>query len=410
MIDPFGIQMDNLSLNDIDIFEYFYKYIKPIKGYSLLNNLSWDSYILSHISQTSNTAIYIGNIYLIYNRISKQFTQSNITPEYIKYIIELIQRTNPKIKKILFILEIELGKYRHVNILTINLTNKTINIFEPWGKIGRFRNTMKYYNKIKLNIIKPLFKCFKSYKIVDLATTYNIIGPQDSRLCSKIKNINNIPMNSLIGSENYIDKNLFVKKIDDKYVYVTLFPENNPKLIKIDKNENFNNLCGFDIHDGICDIFCLYYSLLVILNPNKKEHEIQKYMVESDKIPLQIKIINFMQWILQWYNYQVLYFYKKNIKLSITNYSIKSNTFKKNDLLYKKDRLSNNDKNISDILSYKYCKSINISKIYDWLTAFLSNQNNIEVDYVHRMIQQDKRLKNKCLLFLSIKNIYDISN
>ena len=413
MIDPFGVQKNNLTWDNIYIYQFFYSYIKPIKGYSLLNNLSWDSYILSHFSKISSKVIYIGNIYLTYNKSNKTFTQSNINPEYFIYIIKLIQKTKPNITKVLIVLELQLEQYHHLNSICINLKNKTINIFEPWGKYGRFRNVMNFYTKIKISALKPIFKYFKNYKILDIAQTYNIIGPQDSRLCVPIKNINTVPMNSLIVTKKYLDKNLFLQKIDDKYVYVTLYPEKNNKLLKINKNEKFNYPCGFDIDNGICDLYCLYFSLLVLTNPSQTEANIHKYISDSKPVNIQTKMLNVLQWIIQWYYFQLSYFRKNRYQLSIQNNFISFNTFliKMNTkLINNYNRLSSSDKKESDIMSYKVCKKINMSKIYTWLLTFLAKQYNIESDFVHRLIEQDTRIKNKCILYLSIKNLYDLSN
>tara|TARA_B100001248_G_C27386334_1_gene459858 strand:+ start:403 stop:1647 length:1245 start_codon:yes stop_codon:yes gene_type:complete len=411
MIDPFGNPKNKLNIKNLYIFSFFHQIIKPIQGYSLLNYLSWDSYILSHYSQLQKHVTYLGAIYMKYDRINKIFTYFHITPSYILSIIQIARKTNPSLKKIIFGLELELGSYNHTNLLVVNLVNKTINIFEPWGKHGRFKEARKYYNKVKIDCIRKLFKFFKNYRISDIAYENNIIGPQDNSECTKIKNLNTIPYNTLIVSNKFKDQNLFFQYSDANYIYVTNYPQKKPTIVRIKKSNPLYYPCGFDIHNGICDLYCLYFGLLIIVNPSQNEVTVNKYISKSSVNDIQIKIINLLQWIIQWYHYQITFVFNKNYKLSLkTNFTNYKKVLKTIDLaiLNKYNRLSKLDKNLSEIISDNYCKKINLSKIYKWLQNHLSTKYNVDDKFIDYIIKNDSRLSNKCLLFLSVKNIYDI--
>lgn len=402
MIDPFGITTNKTNMDNIKLF---YKYIKPIKGYNLLHNLSWDSYILLHYSKLNKNILYLGNINITYNATHKKFYSYSISSEYIKNIISLVKKTNPNIKKLIFTLEINLNKYTHINSIIINLIKKTIAIFDPWGKNGKFKEAINYYNKIKINILTKLFDSLKNFKIYDIAFKYNIIGPQDTSLNEKsikINNFTNLQNNTLIITNKCINSNFFYQKQDTNYIYVINYPKN--KLIKLKKKNYFYSPSGFDIYLGICDIYCLYFSLLVILNPYISEHDIHKYIISNNNYKnIQLKIINVVDWILSWFHYQIQHTYENKYKLAIINNNINLKNYI-NKCILGSNRLSRFDKKYSDIISNKYCNNLNINKIF----KILIHKYNINIDYIKNLVKNDNKLKNYCLLFLSIKNIYDI--
>ena len=407
MIDPFGNPSIKLN-NNINIFDLFNKYIKPIKGYSLLNNLSWDSYILLNYSRLQKHVMYLGNIFIKYDKLKRNFTAFHITPEYILSIVQICKKSNPKLKKIIFGLELELGSYHHTNSLIFNFNTKTINIFEPWGKNGRFSAARGYYTKIKVQVIKQLFRHFNNFNIIDTGYKYNIIGPQDNQLCNKIKNIDALQYNTLVVSNHYKNQNLVFQYSDNNYIYVVNYPKMNPQIIKIKKNNILYYPCGFDIDAGICDIYCLYYSLLVILNPSINERLIHTYISSGD---IQTKVTNILQWIIQWYHYQVFYIKKKTYKISIRNNYL-NNLVKISDfnIISNYNRLSSFDKKYSEIMSDHYCNRINLNQIYKWLQTHFAKKYNVKPNFIDFLIKQDSRINNKCLLFLSIKHLYDIEN
>ena len=412
MYDPFGHPKNSLKLGNINIFDYFNKIIKPIQGYSLLNYLSWDSYILSHYSKLQKQVSYLGAIYIKYDRVNNIFVPFHITPEYIVSIIQLNKKSNPKLTKVIFGIELELGKYNHTNSIVINFKTKTINIFEPWGKNGRFRTVRSYYNKVKIDALKQLFKYFKNYKIQDIAFKYNIIGPQDSAPCNKISKIDNLAHGTLIVNDKYKDKNLFFQYTDNKYVYVTMYPEQAPVLFKIKKTNTMYYPCGFDIHNGVCDMYCLYFSLLVMNNPKLNEQFIHAYISDQSVNNIQLKITNIIQWVIQWYHHQIQQILSSNNKLAIKNNYNDINKLIKtinNKTINNYNRLSNVDKKQSDILSDKYCKNINLPKIYNWIQDHLAKKYNVKNTFIDYIVKQDNRIQNKCLLFLSVKNQYDIT-
>ena len=402
MIDPFGITTKKTNINNIQLF---YKYIKPIKGYDLLSNLSWDSYILLHYSKLHKNIIYLGNININYNQTDKKFYLYSISSEYIKNIIKLVKKINPTIQKLIFTLEINLNKYTHINSIVVNLIKKTIAIFDPWGKNGTFKKVINYYNKIKIKILTKLFKSLPNFTIYDIASKYNIIGPQDTTISTKsteIINFTNVQHNSLITTNKCINRHYFYQKQDTNNIYVKEYPAT--KLIKLTKINTFYNPVGFDIYMGICDIYGLYFLLLIILNPTKSEHEIHKYIVSNNNYKnIQLKISNLVDWILSWFYYQIKQTFANKYKLAIINNNINFTNYIKKDIL-DLNRLSTFDKKYSDIISNKYCINININKIYKIITY----KYNFNIDYIKNLIKNDNKLKNNCLLFLSIKNIYDI--
>ena len=412
MYDPFGHPKKQLNIGHINIFGYFNKIIKPIQGYSLLNYLSWDSYILSHYSNIQKQVSYLGSIYIKYDRLNNIFVPFHITPEYIVSIIQLNTKSNPQTTKVIFGLELELGKYNHTNSIIINFQNKIINIFEPWGKHGRFRTARSYYNKVKINALQQLFKYFKNYVIQDVAYKYNINGPQDTGPCEKVKHVDQLPYGTLIVNDKYKDTNLFLQYTDANYIYVTTYPEQTPVITKIKKTNPMYYPCGFDIFNGICDIYCLYYSLLVMINPNMNEKTIHTYLSNNNSTHIQKKVINMMQWVLQWYHHQISNVFLTKYKLAIkNNYSDIRKLIKNidNEVLNNYNRLSHIDKKQSDILSDKYCKKINLSKIYQWIQEHLAKKYNVKDTFIDYLVKQDSRIQNKCFLFLSVKNQYDIT-
>lgn len=410
MYDPFGHPNQSLRLGNINIFDYFNKIIKPIQGYSLLNYLSWDSYILSHYSKMQKNVNYMGSIHIKYDKTTNKFVPFHITPEYIVSVIQINKKSNPKLDKLIFGLELELGKYHHTNGIVINFKKKIINIFEPWGKNGRFKTVRSYYNKIKTEALQKIFKYFKNYKIQDIAFKYNIIGPQDSAPCNKVNDINNLEFGTLIVNDKYKDKNLFFQYTDNSYIYVTMYPEQKPKLFRIKKTNNMYYPCGFDIHNGICDMYCLYFGLLVMNNPNVNDEIIHQY-ISNKSNNTQIKMINMIQWVIQWYHHQINEIISSNNKLAIKNNNLELKKLLKSinfDTINNYNRLSNIDRKQSDILSDKYCKNINLQKIYKWIQYHLAQKYNVKDTFIDYIVNQDERIKNKCFLFLSVKNEYDL--
>ena len=407
--DPFGKSHSNLSLKDIIIYDIFYNNIKFITGCSHLTHLTWDSYILYHYSNYIKSVSYLGTINIRYDKFNNIFIPYNITSNYLESIISIINKQK-YIKKIIFNLEIDINSYNHTNIIIINIPNKHIYIFEPWGITIQYKNLQKHYNNIKLKCIKKLFS-FINYSIIDLAAKCNISGPQYTDPIIKILDINILKPGMLITHKKYINKNLFIQKIDSKYIYVFEYPQKNTMLIRININDHIYFSTGFDIYNGICDIYCLYFSLLLIVNPNLNEIQILQYLTNNNTNDLQLKIINILQWIIQFYHYQINLIinnkYKFAIKSSTSNFKI----FSKNiQYINNYNKLQLNDKKLIDILTQNYCSTININNIYEWLKQKLSSRINVDESFIEYIIKNDNNINNKCYLFLTIKNIYDIEN
>ena len=61
-------------------------------------------------------------------------------------------------------------------------------------------------------------------------------------------------------------------------------------------------------------------------------------------------------------------------------------------------------------MSDHYCNRINLNQIYKWLQTHFAKKYNVKPNFIDFLIKQDSRINNKCLLFLSIKHLYDIEN
>ena len=408
--DPFGTSRSNLSLNDIIIFDIFYNNIKFITGCSHLTHLTWDSYILYHYSNYIKNILYLGTINIRYDRLNNIFIPYNITSQYLQSIIAIATK-NKSISKIIFTLDLEIKSYNHTNALIINIPEQKIYIFEPWGINVQYISLQKHYNQIKLKCIQKLFSFISNFKVIDLAHKYNISGPQFTEPVTKITNLTNLKPGMLIVHKKYKYKNLFINKIDNKYIYVYEYPQKNSILIRINIKNDIYYPTGFDIHNGICDIYCLYFLLLLILNPNINEVHILQYMVNNNSNELQIKIINFIQWIIQFYHYQINLIINKKYKFAIKSSTSNFKTFAMNlNYINNYNRLNSNNKQIINILTQNYCSTININNIYDWLKNKLASKINVNESFIDYIINKDNVINNKCYLFFTIKNIYDIEN
>ena len=408
--DPFGISSSNLSLNDIIIFDNFYNNIKFITGCSHLTHLTWDSYILYHYSNLIKNIIYLGTINIRYDRLNNIFIPYNITSHYLQSIIAIATK-NKSISKIIFTLDLEIKSYNHTNALIINIPEQKIYIFEPWGTNIQYKSLQKHYNNLKLDCISKLFSFISNYQVIDLAHKYKISGPQFTEPVTKITDLTKLKPGMLIIHKKYKYKNLFINKIDNKYIYVYDYPQKNYILIRINLKNDIYYPTGFDIHNGICDIYCLYFLLLILINPKLNESSILQYIVNNNTNNLQIKIINFIQWIIQFYHYQIKVIIHKKYKFAIKSSTSNFKTFVSNlNYINNYNRLNSNDKKLVNILTQNYCSTININNIYDWLKNKLASKINVNKSFIDYIINNDNLINNKCYLFLTIKNIYDIEN
>ena len=134
-------------------------------------------------------------------------------------------------------------------------------------------------------------------------------------------------------------------------------------------------------------------------------------MCYNSYITYSIKIINLIQWIIQFYHYQINLIINKKYKFAIKSSTSNFKTFATyNNYINNYNKLHSYDKQLINILTQNYCSTININKIYDWLKNKLASKINVNKSFIDYIIKNDNIINNKCYLFLTIKNIYDIEN
>lgn len=400
MYDPYGnINQEN---NNIQLYDIFVKYIKPINGYSFMNNLTWDSYILYNYTKNHKTCIYLGKLFIKYNMITKQFEPFHITQEYLLYIYKLVKNANSSIKKIIFNLEIEIMGYNHTNILIINIPAKTINIFEPYGYNLEKIKLRNLTNNNKLHALKKMFNLLKNYKFVNISAKYNIPGPQFLDKKKLITDYSCLNLYDIFICDKFENMIFFYHSQDDNFINAITYPKKNPKLYKINKSNKLFYVNGFDIDEGICDIYCLYFCLLLLNNDNS-EKEIYKYI---SKVSKSNCIYNIIEWIIQWYTNQIRIVKKSNYKLLIFNKKNNINYLLQNCNNY--NRLKKCDKIMSNIISNKECNNINFNKLFIWIKELLVKKYGISIENVNQILHYNNIKNIKCYIYLSIKNIYEL--
>jgi len=402
MYDPYGnIKQEN---NNIHLYDIFAKYIKPINGHSFMNNLTWDSYILYNYTKNHKNCIYLGKLFIKYNMINKQFEPFHITQEYLLYIYKLICKSNTSINKLLFNLEIEIMGYNHTNIIVIDISTKNINIFEPYGYNLEKIKLINISNNDKIFALKKMFKLFKNFNFINISLKYKIQGPQFLQKTKIINDFNCLKLYDIFICDEFEDMIFFYHSQNEEFINAITYPKKNPKIYKIHKNNKLYFVDGFDIHEGICDIYCLYFSLLLLTN-NKSEKEIYKYI---SKVSKYNTIYNIIEWIIQWYSFQISNINNSKFKLLIFNKKNNLNYLLQNCKNY--NRLKKCDKIISNIISNKECNNVDFNILFQWIKQLLVKKYGLSIENVNQILHYNNIKNIKCYIYLSIKNIYDLYN
>ena len=218
-------ELDDIQWNNILKEWYKNNKIKKIACWKCLNEIPDLRNLIKNI-------IYLGTINIRYDRLNNIFIPYNITSHYLQSIIAIATK-NKSISKIIFTLDLEIKSYNHTNALIINIPEQKIYIFEPWGTNIQYKSLQKHYNNLKLDCISKLFSFISSYQVIDLAHKYKISGPQFTEPVTKITDLTKLKPGMLIIHKKYKYKNLFINKIDNKYIYVYDYPQQNYILIRI---------------------------------------------------------------------------------------------------------------------------------------------------------------------------------
>lgn len=400
MLDPYGSR--NIVNNNIYLYDIFNKFIKHINGYSFLNKLTWDSYIMYSYSKNNKHNIYLGKLFIKYNLINKKFEHFYVKPEYLLFIYKLITKKNLAIKKLIFNLEIEINGYNHTNLLIINKSSKIIYIFEPFGlNLKNIKDTPLTHAK-KINAIKKLFKYFKKFKIYDISVKHKLLGPQYLTKKKKITDFSTLTLNSIFKCDNFNNLIFFYHSQNENFINAITYPTKSPKIYKLHKDNDFYFVNGFDIDEGICDIYCLYFYLLLVTT-NKSEEVIYTYISKNSNLTT---ICNLIEWIIQWFTYQIKLTLTKKFNLLIFNKKYKLfKLFKKSS---KFNRLSNFDKKLSDIISNKNCINTNFKNINIWIINLLKKKYGLSDIHINQIIKFNSVKNIKCYIYLNLKNLYDL--
>jgi hypothetical protein len=410
--DNFG-KYKNINLDDIRIYDTFEKIIREIRGENFFNYLNWDSYILEYMTKQNPHTFFLGTIDVIYNNKNNKFETTKVNSNFINTIIQLCNNVDTSTKKIIFNLDITFNGYRHTNTILLHPKKKTLDVFEPWGKINNFGKNANIYNNAKKRFINKLFNSDIKYKYNDIAKEYSIYGPQSTRKNKKMYNFDHLEKGSFMMYQDNDIKNGFYFDSNENKVAIYETPKRNPHIFSINRdNHTFYDSTGFDLSDGICDIFCFYFSALSITNPDIDSKYIHKYLSEGNSIHVQRKVIKVIHWIIQWFNYQIKIMHKKRLTPS---FKMKHNKSAKlvfdsidQQFITKYNTLSKQYKKQHITLAQEYCRSINMDKIYNWMRNYLAAKHNINESFVDYIMSKNTKIDNKCITFLSIKNIYDM--